>query len=374
MRRFRSGIALSAAAALLVSSTVAVGTSGSYPKGSFLYETDDAVRAIINDDPRMRALNWVFRIEPSTSGPGTTFDGGNAQRTSKYSGKALSGQTTAVIVQELKMVVDNVCPTPALPSGTCQAHYVLIDEIGNYFGGKDGKRSKAGQNLLEAMRQLDQTPSPWGGSYASRIHFALAPGPATSVAYGYGNHRTLGRDGSNGRRNYFDVFRAMSYGGGVWIEMYHYATKKIEQNTADEWRDVGVGVVSFLKYARSQRNPLDYTHFLFGNVTGSQSKCAISTWKKPKYHSNPDYAKREKQRYTEDQKMMDQAKKMAAKDSLTTVSVLPQKLRMDCDWRRAQNNAVNLRILSNGPAAISLSVANATSWGKWFRRWFVERI
>ena len=37
------------------------------------------------------------------------------------------------------------------------------------------------------------------------------------------------------------------------------------------------------------------------------------------------------------------------------------------------NNPVNLRILSQGPAAIALAPEGATTWGAWFRRWFVER-
>ena len=109
-------------------------------------------------------------------------------------------------------------------------------------------------------------------------------------------------------------------------------------------------------------------------VVSQVGKRPIAKWQTPKFHSNPDYAKREKERWNEDKAIMNTAKSMATKDDLTTVSPPATSLALDCSWKRAQNNAINLRVLSKGPAAIGLNTANASAWGVWFRRFFVERV
>ena len=67
----------------------------------------------------------------------------------------------------------------------------------------------------DPSRVLKRTPSPWGGSYASRIHIYLAPGTSTSIAAGRGPFRTRGRDGKNHFRNYAWAMQAANRGADV---------------------------------------------------------------------------------------------------------------------------------------------------------------
>ncbi len=96
-----------AALAVLCSAGVAAGTSGSYPKLSFLYESDEAVRAMIGGSEAMRNLNWVYRVEPSNSAPDTKFVGGDTQRASKYNGRALAALAAPDMAAELMRVIDD---------------------------------------------------------------------------------------------------------------------------------------------------------------------------------------------------------------------------------------------------------------------------
>ncbi len=341
---------------------------------SFLYETDDGVRSILAGSEAMRAVPWIFRIEPSTSGDGARLAGGDAQRMLKLNGKALSQQPSAgAMAQVLRQTVDRWCPTPAHQAGTCQAHRVLIDEIGSYFGGRNGKPSVAGKRLSVAMRTLAGEPTPWGGSYASRIIFALAPGPATSVTAGFGANRSLGRNGKAIRRNYRDVFQAMSYGGGVWIEDFHYIGRTMTGFTAKEWQTVPVGVTSFLGKVRPDRDPLTYTHILFGNTTRSPSSCGGATWTTPRFSTSRAYAKREKARFAQDDSVMKRANAMNAAEGITPVAPVGISPSMDCELQLAQGNPTNLRLMANGPAAYRLPTASATAWGDWFRRFFLAQ-
>jgi hypothetical protein len=368
---------------------------------SLLYETDQGVRGIIDGSASMQALPWLQRIEPSTSGPGATLGTGNEQRMVKVSGAALAAQRTAGgMAAMLRGAIDRTCTTPAGVS-TCLSHRVVVDEIDSRYGGRNGTSSATGARLRTAMQDLARRASPWGGSYASRVHFALAPGPATSVAAGFGRNRTLGRNGLPIRRNYRHAFAGMALGAGVWMQMYHYSRSAgLTGFTPAEWRDVPTGVAGFLSEVRSTRNPLTYLHFMLTTTPGmglppgdpcgmpgvpggpgitavaacvpAPSSCRVLPWRTrtqlPAYGRALVVARARK----------DAAVARRAATLMTPVDPgSPQVIRqpvdspMACQWARAQSGAVNTRLLMNGPGAYRLEGNQAITWGRLFRQFFV---
>ncbi len=372
-----------------------------FNRASLLYETDQGVRSIIDGSAPMQALPWLQRIEPSTSGPGATLGAGNEQRMVKVSGVALAAKRTpSGMAAMLRAAIDRTCTTPAGVS-TCLSHRVVVDEIGSRYGGRNGTPSAIGVRLRNAMQDLARRESPWGGSYASRVHFALAPGPSTSVAAGFGRDRTLGRNGLPIRRNYRHAFAGMALGGGVWMQMYHYSRSAgFTGFTPAEWRDVPTGVAGFLGEVRSTRNPLTYLHFLLTTTPGvglppgdpcwmpgvpggpgvegvaacvpAPTSCRVLPWRArtqfPAYGRTLVVARARK----------DAAVARRAAMLMTPVDPgSPQVIRqpadspMACQWARAQSGAVNTRLLMNGPGAYRLDGNQAITWGRLFRQFFV---
>jgi hypothetical protein len=78
------------------------------------------------------------------------------------------------------------------------AHTVFIDEIASNMG-RDTARA-----LADALGTLRETPSPWGGSYADRVHLYV-PAPAFLL------RDPAGWEGA---------WRAMARAGGVWLQTY----------------------------------------------------------------------------------------------------------------------------------------------------------
>ena len=367
---------------------------------SLLYETDDGVRRILGGSATMQMLPWIFRLEPSTSGPGARVGAGNDQRMVKVNGAALARESSAGMAAMLRNAVNRTCTTPAGVS-TCTAHRVTVDEIDSRYGGRNGQVSDVGKRLREAMVSLSRQSTRWGGSYASRVHFALAPGPATSIAAGLGPNRVLGRNGKPIRRNYRDAVAAMALGGGVWIQMYHYSRSAgLTGFTAAEWRDVPTGVVSFLRAVRSNRNPLTYVHFMFTANRGDgpppgepcstpgvpggptvpevpacapvASSCTVLPW--VNRTSFPAYGRAlVSARARQDNFVARRAATLITPVDPGSPQVIRQPVDspMACQWMRAQSGSVNLRILMNGPGAYRLSGDQATTWGMLFRQFFL---
>jgi hypothetical protein len=368
---------------------------------SMLYETDDGVRRILGGSAAMQSLPWLFRMEPSTSGPGTRLGNGNDQRMVKVSGVALATRPTAEgVASMLRDAINRTCTTPAGVS-TCTAHRVAVDEVDSRFGGRNGQRSAVGVRLRQAMVSLSRQQSRWGGSYASRVHFVLAPGPATSVAAGYGPNRSLGRNGLPIRRNYRDAFAAMALGGGVWVQMYHYSRANgLTGFTAAEWRDVPTGVASFLRSVRSSRNPLTYVHLMLTTTPGEGSppgpscstpgvpggptapdvapcapappSCTVLPWE---YRTSfPAYGRAlVAARAREDAFIQRRAAGLLSTVDPGTPQVIRQPVPspMACQWDRAQASAANVRMLMNGPGAYRLEGDQAVTWGALFRQFFL---
>ncbi len=367
---------------------------------SLLYVTDAGVRDIVGASEAMRSLPWLFRQEPSNSGPGAEL-AGNDQRMAKVSGDALAAAaTSAEMARILRAGIDRACVTPA-GINTCGAHRVAVDEITPRFG-RLGGRSAVGQRLNEAMASLERTPSPWGGSYASRVEFAVAPAVSTSVTAGLGPNRTLGRDGLPHRRNYRDVFAAMTRAGGVWLEMYHFtAARQMTPFTAAEWRDVPAGVATFLRARRSWRDPLAYVHVVLAGTVGdgtppggacstpgtpggptlpgypacpaTPEPCTVREWAMPSRF--PVYG---------EALLRQRAAQVAQLEALATRQLIPAlpspaplvirqpgTSPMQCQWTRAQTGAVNTRILANGAGAYSVTGPQAVAWGDLLRQFAV---
>lgn len=367
---------------------------------SLLYVTDGGVRGIVGASETTRALPWLYRQEPSSSVPGAQL-ASNDQRMTKVSGAALAAAgSSAEMARILRAAVDRTCVTPA-GVNTCGAHRVAVDDITPRFGAL-GARSAVGRQLNEAMAHLERIPSPWGGSYASRVEFAVAPAVSTSVTAGLGPNRTLGRDGLVHRRDYRDVFSAMARAGGVWLEMYHFTLdRRMVLFTAAEWRDVPVGVASFLRARRSWRDPLSYVHLLLGQTEGDGAppgqacstpgtpggptqpgyppcaqripSCNVVPWRMPvRYPTYGEALLRKRARV--EQRMV-----TAANSTLVPVLPAPAPLvvrepgtsPMQCQWARAQSGAVNTRMLANGPGAFRVEGAQAVTWGDMLRQFFV---
>lgn len=310
----------------LSGSTVPVAPNAGMPAGatvapsggeriSILYETDPAVRAILGGSESMRTLPWLFRQEPSNSGPGAQL-ASNGQRMTKISGAALFKKPTAeAMTAMLKTAVDRTCVTPA-GVNTCGAHRVGVDEIGTEWGATaaaGGKPTPSGR-LRATMKSLEAMPYPGGGTYAARVHFYVAPGVSTAIATGLGFNRTEGRDGKDHFRNYAGLMPALRRAGGVWLEMYHYPKGTLKRTPFDaaEWSTVPARFASFMRDRGGSATapPNSLLHFV---MTG---------------------------------------------DDIPT------------QWKRATNGGLNTMILSNGPASFKLTGADAVAYGTKFREFF----
>jgi len=235
---------------------------------SILYATDPSVRDILGGSSQMPGLPWLFRQEPSNSGTGAQLGVDNSQRMTKLNGARLAKMQSAnEMAMALKEGVDRTCVTPA-GINTCPAHLLAVDEIGAAFGREDGKPSPD-LHLRGAMQALAKIPSQWGGTYAGRIHFYLAPGVSTAIAAGKGSAHTLGADDKVHWPDYSSVIDALSLAGGVWLEMYHYPTRGSARTpfTSTEWRTVPTAVAAFM--AGLGGDPLRSLHFVMTETVGS---------------------------------------------------------------------------------------------------------
>lgn len=310
---------------------------------SILYETDGAVRAALGGSEAMRTLPWLFRQEPSNSGPGAQL-ASNDQRMVKISGTALFRKTTTEgMVAMLKGAIDRTCVTPA-GVNTCGAHRVGVDEIGTEWGVGPARATEhtlipgvampnpPAARLRGAMLQLSDTPYPGGGSYAQRVHFYIAPGVSTAIAVGKGADRTLGDDGKPHFRDYSGLVTALRRAGGLWLEMYHYpeGSRKRTPFNAREWNEVPVGFASFLRdRVPGLALPLPRTlmHFV---MTGGATPLGAGCDEPP----------------------------------------AGQTVGMACQWQLAQRGSFNSTMLGNGPAAFKLSDPDAATYGQQFRTYF----
>lgn len=390
---------------------------------SILYVTDAGAKAILGSSAGMRALPWLFRQEPSNSGGEAALAGGGTQRMWKVSGSALAAKPSAdAMAAMLKTAVDRTCVTPA-GVNTCGAHLVGVDEIGATFGTAPGEDDAGtpGERLRLAMISLAKKEFRPGISYASRVHFYVAPGVITSISAGYGPKRTLGANGKDMRRDYSAVTAAMSRAGGVWLEMYHYPERGKPRMpfTGAEWRDVPTRVAAFLKERTvGSRDPLNYMHFVLSDTPGNPppvaQRCVVSPsgGSSPNSvspdnlnaifnplppcpatpppacpvltsSSTPNAIPHEARPHTTSPRPRPGSTGIITRlaDSAITPTVVTGGLRlavltpddsgMTCQWQSAQGGVVNTRILANGPAAFKVTGTEAEIFGQQFRQFFL---
>lgn len=378
---------------------------------SILYATDPSVRDILGGSSQMPGLPWLFRQEPSNSGPGARLGVDNSQRMTKLNGATLAKMTINEMLIALVDGVNRVCVTPA-GINTCPAHLLAVDEIGAAFGRVDVELPASavpGSRLENAMNLLAQTQTPWGGSYASRIHFYLAPGVSTAIAAGRGTRHNLGADGEVHWPDYSSVISALGRAGGVWLEMYHYPTRGSARTpfTSTEWRTVPTAVAAFMA-ERGIEYPLQSLHFVMtetaGNDLVSSGQClAERVAGDSKEHANRvgasataiDFpacgprvnvcisSRASNERHSEMSMRgvtpsMNNVIRGAANQIIPVDSGIQEfpvqqasPSGMACQWQRAQTGDVNLRILMNGPAAFRATGTEAIVFGQLFRQFFI---
>ncbi len=325
---------------------------------SVLYVTDDAAVRVLDSSAEMRALPWLFRQEPSNSGGRAALALGTSQRMSKVSGRALAAAPSAeAMAHILREGVDRRCITPA-GVNTCAAHQVGVDELLPSYGQRTGTTrpnpTNPGVRLSAAMQTLAGEASPWGGTYASRIHFYIAPAVSTSIGVGRGRFRTLGRDGKHHFRNYAYLMPALSYAGGTWLEMYHFDGRgaPLDAFTPVEWRDVPTAMATFMRARTPSLDPLQSLHFLMTEAPTVGCRRAPSV--------PPTAITRIA------------ASQIRAIGTPAPITVAAgNRSAMSCVWTRAQTGPVNRRVLANGPGAFRVSGAAADDYGRLFRQFFL---
>ncbi len=121
-----------------------------------------------------------------------------------------------------------------------------------------------GSRLARAMKILADTPAPWGGSYASRVHFFAAPAFTTAIAAGNGPHFTLNKSGTRHvRAGWRGVMPALARAGGVWLAMYHGDGAPLNART---WR---LGPSRVADYLRRSGGDAGRLHFVIGGLASA---------------------------------------------------------------------------------------------------------
>jgi hypothetical protein len=209
----------------------------------------------------------VFVQEPNV---GHLF-AGDSDRAYRLSGlhveQLLAAGTGPAMASMLRRRIDeHDCPFPPYGNAGCRSGLVFVDEIDYRFAEKApnlntpawrGRTSRAqpkpkfpnyvpqprpgqpGYELSVAMGILAATPYPSGGTYASRVHFYIAPGVVSSIGVGRGAYRNLGRDRRPHFRSHEGVRAALQLAGGVWLEMYHFHRRSGTRTpfSTREWMD-----------------------------------------------------------------------------------------------------------------------------------------
>lgn len=218
-----------------------------------LYDMDAAVREVV--DPQdggvgLGVSRGALRQEPSTSGLFSDADEGSM--IGKVTEEDLRGLGADEIAEVLREAIDDA-----------PGHIVAFDELTPYEADprspfvKGGRipapdPSSPGAHLASALISLD-TPSPHGGTWASRVHVYIAPAVTSAMAAGRGPDRNLGRDGKARFRTYRTVMTGLARAGAVWIEAYHGRTAPLTSFTVAEWRLAPAAFVA--EYRRAGGDP-----------------------------------------------------------------------------------------------------------------------
>lgn len=247
-------------------SSMAVGTTRMRAGATaVLYDMDDAVREIVQPLDGAFGLTQArgaLRQEPSTSGLFAAND--DAALVGKVTEEDLRGLGADEIAAVLRDEID-----------AASSHLVAFDELTPYEADPRGPvvrngripapdPSSPGAQLAQALISLD-TPSPYGGTWASRVHVYIAPAITSAIAAGRGPDRNLGRDGKARFRTYRTVMTGLARAGAVWIEAYHGRTSPLTSLTVTEWRKAPAAFTA--EYRRAGGDP-SKLHLL---VTGTDA-------------------------------------------------------------------------------------------------------
>ena len=303
---------------------------------SILYDRDPAVRAIVTPTDGQRGLSPERGAHRQEKSGGHLFYGpaDAAYRVAKVNAKELADLSAAQIASRLKLAIDHGCGAFG-----CASHLVSVNEAGaSMSDGRPPKvpprrfasraaaraagppvvrlppvdRDSLGARFSRAMAMLD-TRSPYGGTYASRVHVYIAPAMSTAIAVGRGPHHNLGRDGKPHFTTWRAVMPGLARAGGLWLEMYHGSPGSgTSAMTAAEWRTVAP---RFLSVSSRYGGRWDQLHFVFTGGTalpaGAPAACGPTA--------------------------------------------------MTCSWTLASSTAANRRVLANGPGAYAVGAA-ASEW------------
>ncbi|MCB0881885.1 MAG: hypothetical protein KDC33_06670 [Thermoleophilia bacterium] len=235
---------------------------------SLIYDTDAVVRYLAAPDagPGLSPTRGALRQAP---GPGGMFTQGHPGPTlvAKVGGRELAGMSARRMAATLRARIRHGTDGAA-------SHLVAVDEVDAAYADarppvvRRGARlprvraAWAGSRFTRAMRLLDR-PSPYGGTWASRVHVYLAPGVHSSIAAGRGPLRNLGRDGKPHLRSWRAVMPGLALAGGVHLQMYHARGGVRTAFTAAEWRRVPGAVTGLLRRAGGGSSRL---HFVFSST------------------------------------------------------------------------------------------------------------
>jgi len=234
--------------------SMAVGTTRMRPGATaVLYDMDDAVREVVQPLDGAAGLTQArgaLRQEPSTSGLFSPND--DAALVGKVTEEDLRGLAADEIAAVLRDEIE-----------AASSHLVAFDELTPYEADprgpvvKNGRipapdPSSPGAQLAQALISLD-TPSPYGGTWASRVHVYIAPAVTSAIAAGRGPDRNLGRDGKARFRTYRTVMTGLARAGAVWIEAYHGRTSPLTSLTVTEWRTAPAAFTA--EYQRAGGDP-----------------------------------------------------------------------------------------------------------------------
>ncbi|MEW6582404.1 MAG: hypothetical protein AB1416_06555 [Actinomycetota bacterium] len=314
MRMPRPHATLRRAATVAAALGVLAAPAGAGAAMSILYDLDPHVREIVRPSDGTRGVGparGAHRQEGSTSHL-FAGDADTRYRLGKVPAAELAGMAPAQIAATLRRQIDGTCTIAGRDYG-CRSHLVTVDEIDGAFSDRAGN---AGRRLLTAMRMLER-PSPYGGTYASRVHFFIAPTMTAQFAAARGRHHNLGRDGKPHFPTWTYAVAAVARGGGAWLEMYHARGGVRTPFSAGEWRR---GPRDFLSLYTRSGGKAERVHFVMTGTAqpppGRLPAC-----------SGP----------------------------------------MSCTWALASRPGANARILANGPGAYRVG-DQAADWVREYNR------
>ncbi|MSO44103.1 MAG: hypothetical protein EXQ74_02150 [Thermoleophilia bacterium] len=224
-----------------------------------LYDMDTAVCEVVHPSDGATGLGHrrgALRQEPSTSGLFERDD--DSALLDKVSERSLRALTAAEIATTIREAIIDA-----------PGNLVGIDEVSPFASDPRAPVLKGGQvpatdpgmfgaRFAAALTSLD-TPSPYGGTWASRVHVYIAPAVSSAMAAGAGPDHNLGRDGKPHFPTYRTVLGGLAHAGAVWIEMYHGYTGAATPFTVREWQRAPAAFVA--EYAAAGGS-VDRLHFL----------------------------------------------------------------------------------------------------------------